>query len=91
MTTKPFNFSIAAWPGFLMNSIREPMITVMKNIPSYVAGFTASGDVTKNDYENVLIPRIEEVYKEHGHKNGDCHRSEDCKKNVGLDKHYVAW
>ncbi|HEY2648734.1 MAG TPA: STAS/SEC14 domain-containing protein [Puia sp.] len=43
------------------------MITVMKDIPAYVAGFTASGEVTKADYEKVLIPRIEEAYKEHGH------------------------
>lgn len=43
------------------------MITVMKNISPFVAGFTASGEVTKTDYENVMIPRIEEVYKKHGH------------------------
>jgi hypothetical protein len=43
------------------------MITVMKDIPAYVAGFTASGEITKTDYENVLVPRIEEVYKAHGH------------------------
>ena len=43
------------------------MITVMKEIPPHVAGFTASGDVTKTDYEKVLIPRVEEVYKTHGH------------------------
>jgi hypothetical protein len=43
------------------------MITLMENIPSYVAGFTASGEVTKTDYEKVLIPRIEEAYKIHGH------------------------
>jgi hypothetical protein len=43
------------------------MITIMNNIPPYVAGFTASGEVSKTDYENVLIPRIEEVFKKHGH------------------------
>jgi|SRR5579863_1434180 len=43
------------------------MITVMKDIPPHVAGFIASGNVTKADYENVLIPRVEEVNKTHGH------------------------
>jgi hypothetical protein len=43
------------------------MITIMNDIPPYVAGFTASGEVTKTDYEKVLIPRIEEAYKKHGH------------------------
>jgi hypothetical protein len=44
---------------------KELMITVMKDIPPHVAGFIASGEVTKSDYENVLIPRVEEVYKTH--------------------------
>jgi hypothetical protein len=43
------------------------MITVMNDIPAYVAGFTANGEVTSDDYEKVLIPRIEEVYRAHGH------------------------
>ena len=43
------------------------MINVMQNIPPHVAAFTASGEVTKTDYETVLIPRIEEVNKIHGH------------------------
>jgi SpoIIAA-like len=43
------------------------MIELHNDLPSYVAAFTASGAVTKADYENVLIPRIEEVYKQHGH------------------------
>jgi hypothetical protein len=43
------------------------MITVMSDLPAYVAGFKARGEVSKEDYEGVLIPRIEEVYKAHGH------------------------
>jgi|SRR4051812_4026766 hypothetical protein len=43
------------------------MISVMRDIPDYIAGFTARGEVTKEDYEKVLIPRVEEVYKKHGH------------------------
>ena len=43
------------------------MITVMQDIPAHVAAFTASGEVTKTDYDTVLIPRIEEVNKTHGH------------------------
>jgi hypothetical protein len=43
------------------------MIQLMEDVPDYVAGFTASGEVTKADYEKILIPRVEEVYNEHGH------------------------
>jgi len=43
------------------------MITPIADLPSYVAGFIATGEVTKEDYENVLMPEIERVHKEHGH------------------------
>src|ERR1700733_9770700 len=43
------------------------MITLMNDVPPFVAAFIASGEVTKEDYEQVLIPRIEEVYRAHGH------------------------
>jgi len=43
------------------------MITVIQDLPAHVAAFTASGEVTKTDYDTVLIPRIEEVNKTHGH------------------------
>lgn len=43
------------------------MIELIDDIPPYVAGFTASGEVSKKDYEEVLIPRVEEVFRQHGH------------------------
>lgn len=43
------------------------MITKMTNIPDYVAGFTAKGEVTKDDYTQVVFPEIERVLNKHGH------------------------
>jgi hypothetical protein len=60
-------FRRAVWRGFFNAEIKKIMITLMNDVPDYVAGFTAMGEVTKADYEQVLIPRIEEVNKEHGH------------------------
>ena len=34
------------------------MITVLFDIPDNVAGFKASGEVTKEDFENLVIPQI---------------------------------
>ena len=36
-------------------------------MPSYVAGFTATGKVSKEDYDAVIVPEIERVDKQHGH------------------------
>lgn len=43
------------------------MIEQIEGIPAHVAGFTASGEVTNEDYKYTVIPRIEEVLKGHGH------------------------
>lgn len=43
------------------------MLTKLEGLPSYVAAFKATGEVSKNDYEKVLVPEIERVDKEHGH------------------------
>jgi len=43
------------------------MLHKMENVPSHVAAFKATGEVSKTDYENVLIPELQRVDKEHGH------------------------
>ena len=43
------------------------MIQKLSGIPDYVAGFTASGKVTKEDYETVVIPEVDKIVKQHGH------------------------
>lgn len=43
------------------------MITKMNGIPDYVAGFTATGEVTKKDYTDVVFPEVERVLNKHGH------------------------
>lgn len=42
------------------------MIRVMKDLPESVVGFSAIGDVKKEDYEHVLIPHVEAKLKEQG-------------------------
>ena len=39
------------------------MIERMLDLPNNVVGFTASGEVTAEDYEAVLVPAIEEVFR----------------------------
>jgi hypothetical protein len=43
------------------------MLQKISGLPSYVAGFRATGEVSKEDYQSILIPEIERVDKEHGH------------------------
>ncbi|MFL5809092.1 MAG: STAS/SEC14 domain-containing protein [Flavisolibacter sp.] len=43
------------------------MLQKINDIPSYVAGFRATGEVTKDDYDSILVPEIEKVGKQHGH------------------------
>lgn len=43
------------------------MIQKLTGIPDYVAGFTASGEVTKDDYTNVVNPEIDRIIAIHGH------------------------
>lgn len=42
------------------------MIEIIQGLPSHVAAFKATGQVTGADYDNVVNPRVAEVYKEHG-------------------------
>ena len=43
------------------------MLEKLENMPSYVAAFRATGEVSKEDYKKLLVPEIERVDKEHGH------------------------
>lgn len=43
------------------------MLQKITGIPDYVAGFRATGEVTKEDYDKILVPEIEKVDKQHGH------------------------
>lgn len=42
------------------------MITLMTDLPDQVAGFVASGEVTSDDYESVLVPAIESKIRQYG-------------------------
>lgn len=41
------------------------MLTKLENMPSHVAAFKATGEVTKDDYDKILVPEVERVDKEH--------------------------
>jgi hypothetical protein len=41
------------------------MIELMTDLPDNVVGFTASGEVSGDDYEDVLIPAMEEKLEEY--------------------------
>jgi SpoIIAA-like len=43
------------------------MIEKLEGIPGYVAGFIASGKVTKQDYGDLVVPEVDRLVKEHGH------------------------
>lgn len=43
------------------------MLQKITDVPSFVAGFKAIGEVTKDDYESILVPEIERVNNQHGH------------------------
>jgi len=42
------------------------MIQVLTGFPSNVVAFACKGHVTKNDYETVLIPTVEQALKQKG-------------------------
>jgi hypothetical protein len=42
------------------------MLEVMNEVPPHVVGFRAKGEVTKEDYENVLIPAIDKAAEQFG-------------------------
>ena len=43
------------------------MLRKMNDIPGHVAGFVATGNIDKDDYDKVLIPELERITKAHGH------------------------
>src|SRR5260370_211044 len=45
------------------------MIGLLPNLPANVAGFRASGEVTKEDYKNLVFPEVERHKKNPGDLN----------------------
>lgn len=45
------------------------MIEILKDVPANTAGFRASGQVTRNDYEKVVVPHTEQKLAETGDIN----------------------
>ena len=42
------------------------MITKITDLPAHAIGFTASGHVTKSDYDNILLPAVKELAQRTG-------------------------
>lgn len=40
------------------------MIQIINGLPQTVAGFRATGKITQSDYDQVVNPRVDEVYKQ---------------------------
>jgi hypothetical protein len=49
--------------------INIKMLQFIKDLPDHVVGIRATGEVNKEDYERVLIPRMEELVKRQGEIN----------------------
>lgn len=45
------------------------MIHLESNTPNNIAAFKATGEVTKEDYQNIVIPEVERVISEIGYIN----------------------
>ncbi|MEO6682128.1 MAG: STAS/SEC14 domain-containing protein [Ginsengibacter sp.] len=45
------------------------MIEVMKGLPPHVAAFIATGKITRQDYDEVIYPIVDQVYKDFGKIN----------------------
>jgi hypothetical protein len=45
------------------------MIEILTNIPHHIAAFRASGEVTGNDYQNVVVPHTEDRLRQTGEIN----------------------
>ena len=45
------------------------MIEVMKGLPPNVAAFTADGKITREDYDNIIYPVVDRIYKDFGKIN----------------------
>jgi hypothetical protein len=56
------------WQVFCDDVVKlKSILTKLQSMPAHVAAFKATGEVTKEDYEKVLVPEIERVDKQHGH------------------------
>ncbi len=42
------------------------MIEALAGFPTNVLGFSGTGHITRQDYETVVIPAVEEAFKRHG-------------------------
>lgn len=45
------------------------MITIIPEAPENVAAFSATGDVTKEDFENLVLPHVQRKVNEHNELN----------------------
>lgn len=54
---------------FSSRTEREFMITQIKDVPSNMVAFRASGDVTKEDFEKTVFPAVEAVVEKTGELN----------------------
>ncbi len=45
------------------------MITILNDVPSNLAAFKASGEVSKEDFENTVIPHVEKLLAQTGKIN----------------------
>ena len=45
------------------------MIEVMPGMPPHVAAFIANGKITREDYELIIYPKVDKIYKEFGKIN----------------------
>jgi hypothetical protein len=45
------------------------MLQFINDLPNYVVGIHAIGEVTKDDYERVIVPRINDLVKRQGEIN----------------------
>ncbi len=41
------------------------MVEVIPDLPANVLGFTASGEITEQDYTETLVPAVEKMFAEH--------------------------
>ena len=45
------------------------MIETLKDFPDNIVAFACKGNVTKLDYETVLVPAVEKAFKQHRKKS----------------------
>ncbi|MEZ4690302.1 MAG: STAS/SEC14 domain-containing protein [Ignavibacteria bacterium] len=55
------------------------MLKLMKDLPDNVIGVTGEGEITGSDYENILIPAVEEKLKNHEKVRFIYHMGKDLK------------